>query len=373
MVQELDLQEIRKNIDSVDRKLAEALQARLNLVMQVAEYKKSKGLPVKDAAREAAVIKKVTELVPEEAYKTAVAKIMRSIIDAACDLEVAELAKKRQNALKIGCFGAEGSFTHQALEEYFDGCSYSRVHYNRFEEVISEVSSGSLDYGIVPIENSSTGGITEVYDLLRKYDCSIVGERCVRIEQNLLGCSGASLDTVKTVYSHPQGFAQSKEFFKNHREMQQIPYFSTSASAKNIAESKDPALAAVAGKKAAQLYGLEIIAANINYNSNNFTRFVIIAKNQEVSSSADKITLIAAVKHEAGALYKLLGYFYHHGLNLMNLESRPMDGRSWEYFFYIDVTGNLQDNAVKDALEEVQKNCTYCKILGNYQADRKEA
>lgn len=370
-MQDLDLQEIRKKIDEADRRLAEVLSCRLELVMQVAEYKKSRGLPVKDAAREEIVIDRVKALVAKESHKDAVGRIMRSIIDAACELEEAELAKKSA-AVKIGCFGTEGSFTHQALEEYFAGRQYSREHYNRFEDVISGVSNGSLDYGVLPIENSSTGGITEVYDLLRQYDCSIVGERCVRIRQNLVGCRGASLADIQTVYSHPQGFAQSKEFFKLHGKMKQVPYFSTSESARYVAQSGDKTLAAVAGKQAAQLYGLEVIEENINYNSNNYTRFVIIAKNQEPGAAADKITLIAALKHEAGALYRLLGYFYHHGLNLINLESRPMEGKPWEYFFYIDVTGDLRDNAVKDALEEVEKNCSYCKILGNYQADRKE-
>lgn len=371
-MQELDLQEIRRQIDLVDRKLAEALTARLELVMQVAAYKKSKNLPVKDKAREEIVIQKVTSMVDKAEYKQAVAKIMRSIIDAACDLEEDILAQSRQEVLKIGCFGSEGSFTHQALEEYFADKNYERVHFNRFEEVISSVSSGSLDYGILPIENSSTGGITEVYDLLRKYDCKIIGERCLRIEQNLLGCSGATMDSIKTVYSHPQGFAQSKEFFKAHPQLEQAAYFSTSESAAHVAKAQDSTLAAIAGRKAAQLYQLEIIAPNINYDSNNCTRFVVIAKNAEKNTQADKITLILSLKHESGSLYKILGYFYHHGLNLINLESRPMDGKPWEYYFYIDITGNLQDNAVKDALEDVRKNSTSCKILGNYKADNRK-
>lgn len=372
-MQELDLGAIREQIDKVDRQLAQVLEARLQLVMQVAAYKKSKGMPVKDAGREAQVISKVQGLLHNPQYAPAAGRIMRSIIDAACELEEAALTRAEHRLLKVGCFGVPGSFTHQALEEYFSGCSYERQHFNHFEEVVSAVSSGELDYGVLPIENSSTGGITEVYDLLRQYDCSIVGERCVRIEQNLLGCSGATLQSITCVYSHPQGFAQSKEFFRDYPEMKQVPYFSTSKSAEKVAAEQDVTLGAVAGRKAAELYGLKVLAPAINYNSNNFTRFVIIARQPEKDPAADKITLITAVKHEAGSLYKLLGYFYHSGLNLMNLESRPMDGKSWEYFFYIDVTGSLQDNAVQDALEEVRRNCTYLKILGNYKADcRKE-
>lgn len=365
---ELDLEQIRTEIDKADKELAKVLETRLNLVMQVAAYKKSQGMPVKDVVREAKVINKVVSYLEDDKYAPALRNIMRSIIDAACELEEAELSEEKNRILKIGCFGPEGSFTHQALEEYFHDKKYDRIHYNTFEDVVSAVSKGELSYGVLPIENSSTGGITEVYDLLRQYDCNIVGEQCVKIEQNLLGCKGASLQTIKKVFSHPQGFKQSKEFFKDYPQMEQLPYFSTSKSAEEVAICQDITLGAVAGKKAAELYGLRIIAPNINYNSNNYTRFVIIAKNPELVPGADKITLIVAVKHEAGSLYKMLASFYHTGLNMLNIESRPMEGKSWEYFFYIDVTGNVNDPLVKDLLEEVRNKCTYCKLLGNYRA-----
>lgn len=365
---QLDLEKIRIEIDKADRELVRVLENRLNLVMQVAAYKKAQGLPVKDVVREAKVINKVVGCLENDKYAPAMRSIMRSIIDVACELEEAELSEPSNRTLKIGCFGPEGSFTHQALEDYFKDRSYERVHYNTFEEVVTAVSTGTLSYGVLPIENSSTGSITEVYDLLRQYDCCIVGEQCVKIEQNLLGCKGATLQTIKRVYSHPQGFRQSKEFFKDHPQMEQLPYFSTSKSAEMVAASQDIASGAVAGKMAADLYGLQIIAPNINYNSNNYTRFVVIAKNPELVPGADKITLIVAVKHEAGSLYKMLASFYHTGLNMLNIESRPIIGKSWEYFFYIDVTGNVNDPLVKDLLEEVREKCTYCKLLGNYRA-----
>lgn len=365
---QLDLEQIRSEIDKADRALAKVLETRLNLVMQVAEYKKSKGLPVKDVVREAKVINKVVGYLENPEYTPAIRKIMRSVIDAACELEEAELKNCDEVIPRIGCFGPEGSFTHQALEEYFLGKEHERVHYNSFEEVVNDVSAGKLNYGVLPIENSSTGGITEVYDLLRQYDCSIVGEQCVKIEQNLLGCKEADLQSIKRVYSHPQGFKQSKEFFKDHPQVEQLPYFSTSKSAEEVAKRQDISLGAVASKKAAELYGLKIIVPNINYNSQNYTRFVVIAKNSELLPDADKITLIVAVKHEAGSLYKMLASFYHTGLNMLNIESRPIIGKSWEYFFYIDVTGNINDSLVKDLLEDMHSKCSYCKILGNYRA-----
>lgn len=367
-MQELDLEMLRKEIDKVDAQLADILENRLQLVMQVAAYKKAKGMPVKDKNREAKVIAKVAGFLANKDYSIAVKNIMRGIIDQACVLEEAALVDMSDRVLEVGCFGPAGSFTHQALEDFFRERHVNRHHFNTFEEVIASVSEGAMDYAVLPIENSSTGGITEVYDLLRHYDCSIVGEQCVKIEQNLLGVKGADLRSIRTVYSHPQGFKQCKEFFKQYPQIELVPFFSTSKSAEEVAAKQDVTLAAVAGKKAAELYGLQVLAPSINYNSNNYTRFVIIAKRAEVIPHADKITLIVAVKHETGSLYKMLAAFYHTGLNLLNLESRPMEGKSWEYFFYIDVTGNLADPLVVDLMEEIAGKCTYCKILGNYRA-----
>lgn len=367
-MQELDLNQLRQNIDKLDKQLAAVLEERLKVVLQVADYKKARGLAVKDPAREEIVINKVAGLLENQAYSGAVKSIMRSIIDQACLLEEESIAGKAPKTYRVACFGPEGSFTHQALEDYFIGKQYTRTHYNTFEEVIGSISDGSMDYAVLPIENSSTGGITEVYDLLRHYDCSIVGEQCVKIEQNLLACEGATLQSIKTVYSHPQGFKQCKDFFRDYPEMEQVPYFSTSKSAEEVAGKQDITLAAVAGRKAAELYGLKVLAPAINTNSNNYTRFVIIAKEPELVDGADKITLIVAVKHETGSLYKMLASFYHTGLNMLNLESRPMEGRSWEYFFYIDVTGNLQDPLVADVIAALETKSTYCKVLGNYKA-----
>ncbi len=372
-MQELDLELIRKEIDKMDQQLAEVLENRLQLVMQVAAYKKAKGLPVKDKNREARVIAKVAGFLENKEYSVAVKNIMRGIIDQACVLEEAALAGPADRTLEIACFGPAGSFTHQALKEYFHGRQYNRHHFNTFEEVIASVNSGEMDYAVLPLENSSTGGITEVYDLLRQYDCSIVGEQCVKIEQNLLGCEGATLQSIKTVYSHPQGLKQCKDFFHDYPQMEQVPYFSTSKSAEEVAQKQDVTLGAIAGKQAAELYNLKIIAPAINSNSNNYTRFVIIAKKPEIVSGANKITLIVAVKHETGSLYKMLASFYHMGLNMMNLESRPIVGKTWEYFFYIDVTGNLADPLVQDVMDEIKAKTTYCKILGNYCAyERKD-
>jgi len=370
-MEELDLTQIRQQIDECDRKLADVLQQRLSLVTNVAAYKKNRGIPVKDMDREKQIIDKVVDLVSNAEYKGAVKSIMHCVIDQSCSVETAAIDGDDSIIYEIGCFGSAGSFTHQALEDFFKGKDFHTHHYNTFDEVIGDVSSGAMDYAVLPIENSSTGGITEVYDLLRKYDCHIVGEQQVKIEQNLIGLKGAKLSEIRTVYSHPQGFKQSKEFFKDYPNIRQVPFFSTSRSAEEIAIKQDPTIAAVASKKAAELYGLEILASAVNHNSNNCTRFVIVSSKGQVIPNANKITLIVSIKHETGSLYKMLASFYHTGLNLLNLESRPMEGKSWEYFFYIDLSGNLNDPLVIDVMNEIKEKCTYCKILGNYCAFQK--
>lgn len=268
--------------------------------------------------------------------------------------------------LKVGCYGAKGSYTYEAMEQQFAGREREESYFPLFEDVVKAVKDGSIDYGVVPIENSSTGGITEVYDLIQKYDCAVVGEQLVKIEHNLLGIPGATLDDIDTVYSHPQGFRQCRPFFNEHRDWTLEPYFSTSRSAERVAEDGKKNQAAVASRTAARLYGLSVLAENIYFNASNYTRFFIIAPKMEIAEDADKITLVISVKHEPGALYHVLGYFFYGGMNMTHLESRPMEGRPFEYFFHIDVKGRIYDPSNAQTLHGLASMCTYFKVLGNY-------
>lgn len=374
MTEKLDLEVIRREIDEADGILINAFERRLDAVLKVAEYKKANNLPVRDRARELKVIEKAQGRLQNKTYAPAAADLMENIMAIARNLEEEQLqsAEATGPAIEVGCFGVEGSYSHKAMEEYFAGKNINRHYYGVFEDVVKAVKNGEIRCGVLPVENSSTGGITEVYDLLRHYGCFITGEKCVKIEHNLMALPGAALSGITEVYSHPQGFAQCKEFFAEYPQMKLVPYYSTSKSAEAVKESGNLHLAAVAGKQAADLYGLQILAANINYNGNNTTRFIIIANQTERSADADKITLVIAVKHEPGSLYRVLGYFYHSGLNLTNLESRPIEGKSWEYFFHIDLMGNLADTNVQETVRMLEENCAYFKILGNYRSDMKQ-
>ena len=274
------------------------------------------------------------------------------------------------NKLKAGCYGAKGSYSYTAMEQQFGNREREEYYFSFFEEVIRSVAEKKIDYGVVPIENSSTGGITDVYDLIRRYDCAVVAEQMVKIEHHLLGIPGAVLEDIDTVYSHPQGFAQCVSFFKEHENWKRMPYFSTSQSAEKVREEGLKNQGAVASAAAAKMYGLQVIKENISDNPYNCTRFFIIGAEQEVTDESDKITLIISVPHEPGALYHVLGYFFYGGMNMTHLESRPMENHPFEYFFHIDVMGNLSDPATARVLHNLAEHCNYFKILGNYVSDR---
>ncbi len=270
------------------------------------------------------------------------------------------------NLLKAGYQGVPGSYSEQALSEYFNEATET-YHFSDFEDVLINIENRKIDYGILPIENSSTGGISETYNLLRKYNnCHIVGERCLKIEHHLLGVRGAALDNMTHVYSHPQGYEQSTIFFKNHPNILFLPYKNTAESAKYIRDLNDKTIGAIASRKAAKIYDLDILAENINFNCKNITRFAIIGKQAEISEICNKISIVITVSHTPGSLYKAMSYFEKSHLNLTKIESRPLINEPWHYFFYIDFEGNLNDPIVQATLENVKNVSSYFRILGNY-------
>ena len=335
---EPDLTKLRQEIDRLDAILTDTLEKRMDVVQQVAAYKDARNMQVLDREREEQVIAKVVGMLKNPAYAPHMKQIMEKIMETSRNLQIdilaANIKQKEQNAdpIRVGYQGVKGSFSHQALEDYFADIAKVEMNFVHFEDVVTAVKNHEIKYGVLPIENSSTGGITEVYDLVRKYDCHIVGEKIIKVDQNLLGLPGASIDNLKQVYSHPQGLEQSREFFRKHPAIELIPFFNTARSA-----------------------------------------FIIIADQPEHRPDADKITVVIATQHEPGSLYKVLQHFYKGGLNMLNLESRPMEGRSWEYFFHIDLTGNLSDPKVRQGLQDVAEYSAYCKILGNYVADGENA
>lgn len=267
--------------------------------------------------------------------------------------------------IKVGHQGVSGSFSEEALFNYFPN-DVETYQYDTFEDVFADVESGKIHYGVVPIENSSTGAITSVYDALNHYNCTIVGETYVAAIQNLLAIKGAKIEDIKEVYSHPQGFEQSKTFLKPY-DWLLIPYYNTARSAQYVQSKHDPTIAAIASKQAAIIYELDILSENINCNKENTTRFIIISKNLKVNKLCNKMSIVFSTKHQAGALFHALELFAGNNINLLKIESRPVKHTPWEYYFYMDFEGNLENEIIQKVIEHMKQDCHHFKLLGNYK------
>lgn len=382
----MNLDDIRVQIDKIDKQMTELFEERMDLVLKVAKYKEENDQKIFDSEREKKVIEKNKGYLKNQEYDKSLEdfyndmmavsrrfqakQIFSNYMEDISDSEVEKVVKSaglRKESPTVCYQGVPGAYSEEALIATF-GADTERVNVKEFEDVFQKLQDEDIDYGILPIENSSTGSISEVYDLMRDYGYYVVGETSIKVDQNLLAIPGTSLEDIKEVYSHPQGIKQSEEFLNTHKDWKRIPFRNTAESAKLVSESKSVEKAAIASRRAAELYGLDVLVPSINYNNNNHTRFVIIGKNLEINDDANKVSIIFSAPHKPGALYGALSYFAENNLNMQRIESRPVIEKSWEYFFYIDFEGNLKDENLKKAIVEIEKNSTYFKLLGNYKS-----
>lgn len=262
--------------------------------------------------------------------------------------------------------GIEGSFSDGACAKVF-GAEVDRVGLSHFQYVVDGVVNGEYDYGVLPIENSSTGSINEVYDLLYAKPCYIVGETALEITQNLMAVPGTKLENVKFVYSHPQGLGQSQRFLLQHG-IEPRPYADTAMSARYIAETKPEGGTAIASKQAAEVYGLEILVPHVNFNYSNITRFVVIRREPELSAGQNKVSIVFKTAHRPGALLEALRFFADGHYDMSRIESRPVIGKPWEYSFYIDLLGRWDDENFIECLRQVRETTVDFRVLGTYEA-----
>lgn len=363
-----DLSKLRDDINNIDSELVKLFEKRMETVLKVAQYKKKNNMEVLDKSREDAVIKRAVGFLKNKDFEEELAKFFIALMEGSRRLQTNYLnSSKEETSVTVGFQGVPGSFSEQALFEYF-GSNINTKAVGEFGDIFTELHNKTIDFGVLPIENSSTGGISEVYDLLNKYDFSIVGEICLKVNQNLLGIKGAKIEDIKEVYSHPQGFEQSSDFLKNYPEWKLIPYHNTARSAEFAKNQNCNWIGAIASDKAARIYDLDILQKNINSNSTNTTKFVIIARDLKVDEKCNKISIVLSTAHRAGYLYNVLRYFAEKNINLLKIESRPIKDKPWEYFFHIDFEGNLKDETIGNAIEEIKKNSKYFKLLGNYKS-----
>ncbi len=374
----MDLLECRNKLDVIDKQIVKLFEERMDICGKVAETKIASGKAVYDAEREKQKLDAVSAMADSEFNQVAVRELFSQMMSISRKYQYSILAEHGR-ALKLGFErldklpmdgvrvvhqGVEGAYSHAAALQYF-GENASIYHVAHFEDAMKEVQLGNADYAVMPIENSSAGAVIDMYDLLTRYDNYIVAETFLPVEHALLGVPGAKLSDIKTVFSHPQALMQCSQFL-NDNGFKQISVENTAVAAKRVVEEGDKTQAAVASEIAGKLYGLELLKPAIQNNQGNTTRFIILANRKVYQKNAGKISLCFELPHTSGSLYNMLGNFIFNHVNMMMIESRPIPGRNWEYRFFVDIEGNLQDAGVKNALRGIGAEALNFKILGNY-------
>jgi len=272
--------------------------------------------------------------------------------------------KGSKNPIRVAFQGEIGAYSESAIYEFF-GQNVQPIPCKRFSDVFRSVESGETEFGVVPIENSIEGSVTQVYDLFLEYDLKVCGEVVLRIAHCLIANPGIELGSIKVIFSHPQALGQCRNFLER-LNCELISTYDTAGSVKMIKERGMLDAAAIASERAAEIYGMNILARDIADNPNNYTRFFVLSKNDAPPTGNDKTSIIFSTRHVPGALYRALGEFALRGINLTKIESRPTRQRPWEYNFYLDFEGHRTEARCAEALEGLRRNTLFLKILGSY-------
>lgn len=374
----IDLQELRMQLDGIDSQIVQLYEERMEICRQVAAYKINTGKKVFDKQRELEKIAAVKEMTHNEFNSRGIEELFEQIMSMSRKLQYQMLAHSGNmgklpfigvetldtQRARVVFQGAEGAYSQMAMQQYF-GEDIESLHVDTFREAFVCIEEGRADFAVLPIENSTAGIVNEIYDLLVEFENYIVGEQIIRIEHCLLGTPEAQPEDIKTVYSHPQSLMQSARYLSG-KDWKQISMQNNAFAARKVAEEQDKTQAAIASEYAGKIYGLKILQKGVNHSHTNATRFIIITNQKIFRKDAEKISICFEVPHKSGSLYHLLSHFIYNNLNMTKIESRPIEGRNWEYRFFVDFEGNLADGAVKNALRSLREESLNMKILGNY-------
>ncbi len=373
------LEELRIQLDQVDEEMVHLFEKRMQLCREVGEYKVKNGRRVLDRQREKEKLLDVAGKVTGEFNKKGVQELYEQLMSMSRKLQYQQLVEagalgrlpfieiptlNTENA-RVVFQGVEGAYGQAAMREYF-GEACNCFHVRTFRDAMGAIEDGAADYAVLPIENSSAGAVNEVYDLLVEFENYIVGETIIPIAHTLSGLPGTKIDEIERVYSKAEALMQTSHFLDEHAQWQQISVVNTAVAAQKILQDREKCQAAVCSAYAAQLYGLEVLVEGINDEPNNSTRFIIVTNQKVFLKDASKISICFELPHESGSLYRLLSHFIYNDLNMTKIESRPVEGRNWEYRFFIDFEGNLEQPAVKNAIRGLREEARNLKILGNY-------
>ncbi|MEE8331825.1 MAG: bifunctional 3-deoxy-7-phosphoheptulonate synthase/chorismate mutase [Acidimicrobiia bacterium] len=372
-----DIGDIRVGIDQIDRQILELIAERRRLSVDAARSKQEQHQTFRDRAREEALIAdRIAQGKYHDLDSGLVNRVWRDIIEDSLLIQqeyLQEGAEGNGRRVTAAFQGIEGAYSQLATRQHFDheGVDVSYLGCESFADVVDAVEQGRADVGVLPLENTTSGGITEVYDLLMHSQLSIVGEIKFRVRHCLLGIEGSSISSLRTVYCHPQAVAQCSDFLAELTDCEIVYFSDTAGSGKSIKELSDITAGAIASEDAARLYGLKVLQAGIGNRDENFTRFVVGARHPvDVDRQIPtKTSLVVSVGNQPGALMDALAVFRDLGINLVKLESRPMAHNPWEEMFYLDLDGNVADPIVKRALDQLTTHARYFKVLGSYPSD----
>ena len=377
----MKLEEIRNEIDSIDKELVSLFIRRMKCSAEVAEYKKENNMPVLDASRERALLSKISDLSGEEyeeysrtLYST-ILSLSRSYQHKASN-ESSALYKEITDALEstsklfperaiVACQGVEGAYSQIAAERLFRAPDI--VFFSNWEKVFSAIEAGMCRYGVIPIENSTAGSVKKVYDLMISKNFKIVRSVRVKIDHCLLAKKGTKLSDITEIFSHEQAINQCSAFLSSLGSKVKItPVENTARAAQIVAESERTDIASLSSRSCAELYSLETLVGSAQDNGNNHTRFICITNNTEIYPGADRTSLMIVAPHKPGSLYKILSRFNALGINLLKLESRPIPDRDFEFAFYFDLESSVYSPRLASLLAELERECDEFTYLGSY-------
>ena len=359
-----DLEKARQIINSVDKQMAELFEKRMDAAKLVAAYKKEHGLPVDDFAREEQIIERNCALINSEEYRSYYVDFLKSSI---------AVSKKLQHRLldgsRVAYSGVEGAFANIVAERIFPDAV--AVGYPDFKNAYEAVEKGECDFALLPVENSFNGDVSKVLDLAFFGSLYISGVYEAQIVHNLVASENASLDTIKTVTSHPQALGQCAPYIEKHG-FETKDSVNTAVAAKEVAALKRADIAAIASVEAAKKFGLKVIAEKINESGNNTTRFAVFTRSQKTPSPLDKrFIMLFTVNNEAGSLGRAISVIGQHGFNLLALKSRPTKELIWDYYFYVEGEGNINSNEGKAMLNDLKDSCSNLKVLSSFEKELK--
>ncbi len=370
----------RKRIDEIDEKLTQLFLERMQVSADIAAYKKEKGLPIRDPEREREKLASVMEKASPEMqpymrtlYLT-LFELGRAHQHRLCDTRsdlsdrveaaIAETPKILPDAPLVACQGVEGAYSQIACEKMF--CAPNIMYFSTFEGVFSAIDQGLCRYGILPLENSTAGSVNAIYDLMIKYDFSIVRSTRIKVDHCLLANKGTTIRDIKEIFSHEQALAQCGDFLKSMGRVKITSCENTAAAAKMLCESGRMDAAALSSSSCAELYGLDTLKSSVQDRGGNYTRFICISKKMEIYPGADKTSVMAILPHKPGSLYHALSGLYALGVNINKLESRPLPNSDFEFMFYFDLSTSIYSDNFRQMLVRFEESSKMLKYLGSY-------